>query len=162
MNLYTITTSIVINATPEKIWPFLCHAKLPLTAPCWFRMGVPTPERCQLLSEVGSVGAKRQCVTSRGRINQEITEWIENKKLSFEVIDDSVGLKRCFTSMKDTFLLESLSETDTRLTRITTFQPRGLAGNVKALFLGLVVKKIHRYVMKNFKTLAENKSTALS
>lgn len=160
MSSKTVTTSIDIQAPPEKVWHVLGDAQLPLTAPCWFRLSVPTPQRCQLVAERGGVGARRQCITSRGQIDQRITEWAENERLTFEVVSDTVGLSACLDHMHDTFTLERLPDGRTRLTRWTQFQTRGWLNGVKAVALCLVVKRIHRYVMENFKAIAEGGQTA--
>jgi hypothetical protein len=150
-----VTTSIRIAAAPERVWPILCDARLPLTAPCWFRLGVPTPERCRLVAEEGAVGARRQCITSQGQVDQRITEWIPNERLSFAAVGDTIGLQEHLERMEDTFTLDPLPGGGTCLSRTTRFQARSGLPALKSVALRAVVRRIHRYVLRNFKTLAE-------
>jgi len=159
--LITVVTSVDIAAEPNAIWRILCDAKLPLTAPCWFRLGVPTPEKCAIVTEAGGVGAGRRCTTNRGSINQRITQWDENERLAFEWIDDTVGLGAYLNSMRDAFTLEPLETKRTRLVRRTEYEPKDSVGWVRRAVLRLVVKRIDRYVMRNFKTISESGSKSL-
>lgn len=61
-----VESKVDVAAAPDRVWGFLCDAKLPLIAPCCFKIGVPTPHSCTLVSEEGRVGAQRQCRTGDG------------------------------------------------------------------------------------------------
>jgi hypothetical protein len=156
-NVVSVVTSVDISADPAAIWRILCDAKLPLTAPCWFRLGVPTPERCTLVSEAGGVGAGRRCTTDRGTIRQRITEWQENERLSFEWVEDTVGLGKHLNAMRDTFTLEILEPKLTRLSRRTEYEPKEALGCLRRAALRFTVKRIHRFVMRNFKAISEGR-----
>ena len=151
----TIITSVDIAAESGTIWRVLCDARLPLTAPCWFRLGVPTPEKCAIVSESGGVGAGRHCTTNRGTINQRIIEWEESRRLAFEWVDDTVGLGSYLNHMRDTFTLEPLEPGRTRLVRRTEYEPKNTVGWLRRTILRLTVKRIHRFVMRNFKAICE-------
>ena len=151
----TVVTSVDILAEPSAIWRVRCDAKLPLTAPYWFRFGVPTPEKCTLVSEAGAVGARRQCTTNRGTNSQRITEWQERRRLSFEWVEDTLGLGTYLLQMRDTFTLEPLGPKRTRLTRRTEFEPKDTVGWVRRTVLRLAVKRVHRFVRSNFKAIRE-------
>jgi uncharacterized protein YndB with AHSA1/START domain len=154
--MITVVTSVDIAAEPNAVWRILCDAKLPLTAPCWFRLGVPTPEKCAIVTEIGGVGAGRRCTTSRGIINQRITEWDENERLAFEWVDDTMGLKDYLNRMRDTFTLESPDKKLTRLVRQSEYEPKDSVGWMRRAVLRLIVKRIHRFVMRNFKAISES------
>jgi hypothetical protein len=40
-----VSSSVEIDAAPERVWAVLCDAAMPLTAPCEFRWGVLSPPR---------------------------------------------------------------------------------------------------------------------
>src|SRR5262245_24987325 len=150
----TVETAISIEAQTEEVWNLLCDARLPLTAPCCFKIGVPTPESCTLVSEQGEVGARRQCRTKQGVINQRITEWAPPHQLGFVMESDTLGLEEHLAAMSDTF---SVAGTDRGcvLSRRTDFETKGAFALPKACVFRISVWNIHRYVMRNFKTLAE-------
>lgn len=150
----TVNSSIQVDATAERVWELLCDARLPLTAPCCFKIGVPTPESCTLVSEEGAVGAHRQCRTSDGVIHQRITEWSPPHQLGFELVSDTLGLERDIASMSDTFRVDRERD-GCRLSRRTIFDTKGVLAAPKACVIRLSVWNIHRYVMRNFKHLAE-------
>lgn len=151
MRSLQVLSAIEINAAPADVWPLLCRAKLRLKAPFWFRFAVPTPRECQLLSDHGGVGAERRCVSSRGHIRQRIVRWEENRSLAFEMIDDSVGLRRRVPWMRDTFTLQPAGG-GTRLMRATELDLRGW---MPSWVMRFVMRRIHRYVMRNSKAMAE-------
>ena len=150
-----VFSSVLIRSDPGRVWSLLCDARMPLAAPCCFRIGVPTPERCRLVGDATGVGAHRQCQTRQGTIDQRITEWEAPSRLSFEMVTDSMGLGKHLRSMADTFTLEP-AEGGTRLTRLTRFETKGPFAGAKALLFRLSVRHIHRYVMKGFKVLGED------
>ena len=154
----SVKSQIEIHASPETVWGLLCDAKLPLTAPCCFKIGVPTPERCTLVSEKGVVGAKRQCQTRQGIINQEITEWLPPQRLSFNFESSTLGLEKHIASMSDTFVVVG-TEHGSRLSRQTDFSTRGLLAVPKAILFKISIWHIHRYVMRNFRVLAEERAS---
>jgi hypothetical protein len=149
-----VESRIDVVASADRVWELLCNAKLPLTAPCCFKIGVPTPRNCTLVSETGGVGAHRQCRTGNGVINQRITEWVPPYKLSFMVESDTLGLEKHIRSMNDTFTIESISG-GIRLSRRTAFETHGFLSIPKSCVMKQSVRHIHRYVMRNFKVLAE-------
>jgi hypothetical protein len=85
----TVESRIDVQAAPQRGWNLLCDARLPLTAPCCFKIGVPTPRSCALVIERGEVGARRQCRTAEGVVMES----------------DTLGLERHLASMSDTFLV---------------------------------------------------------
>ena len=154
MAAIVVETSITIFARPTEVWRYLCDARLPLTAPCCFKIGVPKPEACRLVGDMSGVGAQRQCQTDRGVINQTITEWEAPRRLSFAVNSDSIGLGRHIRNMDDTFSIEE-TVGRVRLIRRTRFSTQGPFSLPKSWLFRAAVKHVHRYVMRNFKALAE-------
>ena len=149
-----ISTEVLVNAPPEKVWGYLCDAHMPTAAPWCFKLGVPTPKECRIVGEAKGVGSHRQCRTDKGFIDQQITEWVPPGRLTFVAKSDTIGMYKHIEQMQDTFLLEA-SNGGTRLTRLTQFETKGMFDFAKAFLFRLTVKRLHRYVMEGFKALAE-------
>lgn len=152
-----ISTAVEVHAPPEKVWDYLCDAHMPTAAPWCFKLGVPTPKECRIVGEANGMGSHRQCRTSKGFIDQQITEWIPPRRLTFVAKSDTIGMYKHVKQMQDTFLLEAISQNSTRLTRLTQFETKGAFDFVKAFLFQLTVRRLHKYVMEGFKTLAEAK-----
>lgn len=153
MGRVQVASSIVVSATPENIWKYLCDAHMP-TAPWCFQFGVPTPQTCRIIGEATGVGAHRQCQTNQGFVDQRITEWQPPQRLTFVATSDTIGLYRHIKEMQDTFTLEQ-TPAGTALTRQTNFETTGALAFVKAIIFKMTVRRIHRFTMKGFKALAE-------
>lgn len=153
-----VTTSVLVRAPAERVWKFLCDASMPTAAPWCFKLGVPTPRECTIVGETTGLGAHRQCRTSKGFIDQEIVEWTPPRRLTFIAKSDTIGMYKHVESMTDTFLLEDEDTMSTRLTRLTQFETKGFFASVKAWLFRLTVRRLHRYVMEGFRTLAEDRA----
>jgi hypothetical protein len=154
MSKAEVITRVMVNAAPEKVWKYLCDAHMTTAAPWCFQLGVPTPQQCRIIGEASGVGAHRQCQTDRGFIDQRITEWLPPRRLTFVATSDTIGMYRHVREMQDTFLLEP-APGGTELTRLTRFETKGIFGALKAYLFRLTIRRLHRYVMENFKALAE-------
>lgn len=151
----TVSTSISIAAPVERVWTYLCDASMPTAAPWCFSLGVPTPKECTIVGESSGVGAHRQCRTNKGFIDQQITEWVPPKRLTFVARSDTIGMYKHVKSMQDTFLLEQTEKSGTKLTRLTQFESAGIFAPIKSWLIGITIRRLHRFVMVGFKTLAE-------
>jgi len=151
MNMFIYESSVGIRADRDTVWPLLCGSTMTLPPPLLLRLGVPRPVACRL----GKDGLTRECITDRGRVEQRILERRPSELLSFERVRDSVGLDRWILSMKDTFLLED-APGGMILTRRTEIEPRGCT----APLLRIALARIHRYVHRNMKRLAESGHSA--
>lgn len=82
--LRDVTTSIEIDAPPEKVWPNVVgFSELP-APPSWMRrLGVAYPMRARI--EGSGVGAVRRCEFSTGPFVEPITVWDEPRHLAFDV-----------------------------------------------------------------------------
>ncbi|MEZ0230613.1 MAG: SRPBCC family protein [Planctomycetota bacterium] len=142
-----ITTTIEIPAAPEAVWPLLYGSKMTIKAPLLLRLVGIEPKACRLVEGRGE-GARRQCLTGDGAMNQRITEWKENEVLAFRMESETVGLK-WVEALDDRFTLERTGE-GTRLTRTTNVKLAGMCRPFKALAIFVTLKKIHRYVFENW------------
>jgi hypothetical protein len=153
-----ISTALDIAASPSTIWSRLCDAQMPATTPCEFRLGVfspPRPLACELPTGVGGVGATRRCVSDRGTVIQRITAWSVDERLAFELVSEDAGLGAHVREMRDVFELTSLPGGATRLTRTTELVPAGPCPRLRGLALSLALRRVHRFTMLGFKSVAE-------
>ncbi|MGH1522314.1 MAG: hypothetical protein ACRBB2_08215 [Nitrosopumilus sp.] len=155
MNVKVIS-KILIDSDETHVWDCLCDAKMEISSPWWFKLGIPTPQQCLVVNENKGVVTNRQCQTSQGIINQKIIEWHPYYRLSFVPISDTIGLDNHVKNMKDTFFLKSV-DGKILLTRLTQIEVIGIGAKIKSIMLRLILKNIHVFVMKNFKTIAEKK-----
>jgi hypothetical protein len=155
-----VSSSVEINAPPEAVWAVLCDARMPLTAPCefqWGRLSPPTPVRCELPDSQGGVGARRRCITDRGVVEQEIVEWSVGRRLAFDLVSENTGLSRHVRRMRDVFHLQptAASAGTTLLTRETDLDATGPCPRLRGLALALAVRRVHRFTLRGFKSIAE-------
>jgi hypothetical protein len=83
-----VTDEILIQATPEKVWPHvLAFPEIPDQPDYWiFRLGLPYPT--QTTNGGDFVGADRQCKFSDGIVIKErVAEFIPREKLTFDVVE---------------------------------------------------------------------------
>ncbi len=90
--VHSASTSIIINATPEEIWPYLNNLpNIPAPSEWLFKAGVAHPLSTRT---VGSgVGAERHCVLSTGDMPEIITKWEVNRLLEFKVLKTPPSMK---------------------------------------------------------------------
>lgn len=82
--LLSVTTSVEIDAPPERVWPNVI-AFSPITEPRdWIlRTGIAYPTRARIFGS--GVGAIRHCIFSTGEFVEPVTVWEENRLLAFNV-----------------------------------------------------------------------------
>lgn len=83
-----VTDEIVIQATPEKVWPHvLAFPEIPDSPDYWiFRLGLPYPT--QTTNGGNFVGADRQCKFSNGIVIKErVAEFVPREKLTFDIVE---------------------------------------------------------------------------
>lgn len=82
--LHEVTTSIEIDAPPERVWSnVIGFAELPPPSQFYFRLGIAYPIRATIHGE--GVGAVRHCEFSTGPFVEPITVWEPGRRLSFDV-----------------------------------------------------------------------------
>ena len=168
--LYEVKTSVVINASPEKIWPNLvAFTELPPPDERLFRTGIAYPVRAEI--EGRGVGAVRRCVFSTGAFVEPIEVWDEPRLLRFGVTaqppvmqevspyDDlrPPHLENYLHSRRGQFLLTPLSDGTTLLEGTTWYENRFWPGAYWHLWSDHIIHQIHLRVLDHIKHLAEQK-----
>src|SRR5262249_26367660 len=90
--VYTVSDSIRISATPEKVWNSLITMG-PLGQPrdLLFRMGVACPQRVDIYGS--GVGAMRVCTLTTGQLREHITDWKPGRLLRWTSISTPPPMK---------------------------------------------------------------------
>jgi polyketide cyclase/dehydrase/lipid transport protein len=87
--LEVISTSVVLHATPEKLFDMLKDVEtVDAHRPFLMRIGLPVPIKCRL--ERGSVGAARTCYFDHGYIREEVVAWEPPNLMKMRVVENHV------------------------------------------------------------------------
>jgi hypothetical protein len=82
--LLAVTSSVVIDARPEQVWPNVISFSSIPESPDWIlRTGVAYPNRARI--DGSGVGAIRHCIFTTGEFVEPIRVWDENRLLQFSV-----------------------------------------------------------------------------
>lgn len=149
-----IRSSWIFECTPEDIYPHFFVAQMDETYPIAFRLGIPKPLSCKVLEGVPKIGNTRQCTTDRGFIRQEIVELEQDSKLVYQMRDTNVWCRKWVSFLQDTFLLESIDDSRTRVQRITEFSGVASIPVLSTLALWFSLRQAHRYAAKNWRRLS--------
>ncbi len=145
-----VRTTAIIDKSPASLWQLLCSSSMDPRIPALFRLGIPKPVQCKLPDGVGGVGARRQCISDRGVVQQRITHWQEPELLRFQMEDTTLYFRPCVTAIVEEFVLEPVGEGRTKITRTTDITVTGFGKLAKGLIMCAGTKCVHRYVFKNW------------
>jgi hypothetical protein len=143
-----IRTSTIIPASPDELWPLLTDSQM--TAPGCFCLGLPRPVACELPVTEGKVGAERRCISDRGTVTQTITHWQPPQRLKFRMVSTDHSWAPCVEALEEDFALEPYGD-GTRITRTSRIAARGGFKAVKEALFCIGLKRVHRYVFKNWR-----------
>lgn len=162
-------TTVIVDAPPAKVWPFLHHLDVSTSDDWLFKAGVAHPVRIR--TEAVRVGAFRTCILSTGDMPETITAVEPNERLAFHVLatPDSMKelnpfgevkaahLKGYFESLDGSFTLEPLSDGRTKLTGWSRYRHRYRPAIYWSVWTDAIVKKVHVRVLDEIKRRAESR-----
>ena len=154
--LVKIQSSWIFDCSPEDIFPHFFFARMDESYPVAFRLGIPKPLSCKVLEGEPRVGNTRQCTTDRGYIQQEIVELIQDRKLVYEMRETDVWCRNWVSFLQDTFLLEPIEGSRSRVRRVTEFRGVASIPVLSTLALWFSLKQAHRYAAKNWRRLSSD------
>jgi hypothetical protein len=149
-----VRTTWHFRQPPEVVWPLLCNSRMETNSSCLFRLGLPQPQQCRLVRGQGGVGSRRQCVSDRGMVEQTILIWEEPHHLTFSMDRSDMWFRAWVRSIVDDFGLVLTPEGGTQVTRTTSIQVIGAFRWLKRMALWAGLKKVHRFVFRNWERLA--------
>jgi uncharacterized membrane protein YhaH (DUF805 family) len=171
--LREVTTSVEIDAPPEKVWANVVgFSDLPPPPEWFFRLGIAYPMRATI---VGSgVGAVRHCEFSTGPFVEPITTWDEPHRLAFDVTSqppsmtelspygqiDAPHLEGYMVSKGGEFRLVPLPNDRTRLEGSTFYTLSIYPEAYWVVWSELLLHSIHGRVLDHIKNLTEHPEAA--
>jgi uncharacterized membrane protein YhaH (DUF805 family) len=163
-----VSTTIDIDAPPERVWPHVVgFAELPEPPQWFFRLGIAYPRRARI--EGSGVGAVRRCEFSTGAFVEPITEWSPPSRLAFDVTSQPPSmtewspfrevhpphLEGFMVSKGGEFDLTPLPGGRTRLEGTTHYTLAMYPQPYWTVYAELLLHAIHRRVLVHIKALAE-------
>jgi uncharacterized membrane protein YhaH (DUF805 family) len=167
--LHQVNSSVVIDATPEKVWPqVIAFAPLPEPQDLMFRVGVAYPKFAHI--EGSGVGAIRYCVFSTGPFVEPITAWEPGKRLAFDVTSSPEPMRELswyqnvhpphlngyLRSRHGEFRLVALPGSRTRLEGTTWYEIEMAPEPYWSAWSDLVIHRIHLRVLEHIKEETES------
>ena len=144
-----VKTTRITNKAPDAVWRGITNAEMILPQPIFFRVGIPLPVKCEIVSFSDGVGRKRKCTSDKGSVFQEITKFIENQELEFHMEYNTLEIPYTVKSMSDHFQIGIMPNGKTVVTRTTEIKIAGDPLMIKSLTVRFGIKAVHRYVFNN-------------
>lgn len=171
--LLPVTTRVVINAPPERVWPnVIAFSDLPPLRPKkpidWlFYTGIAYPKRARILGT--GVGAVRHCEFSTGPFVEPVIVWEPPRLLRFSVTAQPAPmhelspypdlhpphLDNFLVSRQGQFLLTRLSDGRTLLEGTTWYQNRMWPQGYWRYWSDAIIHGIHGRVLEHVRELSE-------
>lgn len=165
---YSVTSSVLINAPPQRVWPEVIEFhRMPPPTEWVFKAGVAYPIQARL--DGRGVGAIRRCVFSTGPFVEPITCWDEPRRLAFSVTTNPDPMQE-WTPYKELhpphlndtmvseggeFLLVDLGDGRTRLEGTTWYRHGLWPAFYWKLWSDQIIHTIHLRVLNFIKSEAE-------
>jgi len=157
MNEMVVRTRQSFPCPASTVWSLLCNSRMDDRSGLLFRLGVPQPVQCRVTDNQGGVGSERECVSDQGVVHQRILVWLPDKCLSFRMEQTDMRFQRYVREIVDTFDL--VARTDgVVVTRTTQVWTKGRFQVLRRFALYLGLKQVHRYVFRNWRRLAEQRT----
>jgi hypothetical protein len=165
-----VTTSIEIDAPPERVWPHVVGFEEIGAKPAWiFRTGIACPMRARIHGT--GAGAVRHCEFTTGPFVEPITIWEEPRRLAFDVAAepppmeewspwgaiDAPHLHGYLHSQRGEFRLMPLRGGRTRLAGTTWYALRIYPSAYWHLWSDLLIHEIHGRVLEHIKREVESR-----
>lgn len=155
----TITTSVIVHATPEQVWRHTVDFA-PITAPPngWLRLGIAYPTHAVLRTENGRL--QRECHFTTGAFIEPITTWDPPVHLAFDVAAQPPSMQELspwdihpphvdtlLRSQRGEFRITPLSDGTTRLEGTTWYTISASPAWYWRLWTEPILHAIHRRVL---------------
>ena len=169
-SLFSVTSSIIISAPPEKVWPnVISFSSIPPERDWILRTGVAYPTQARI--EGTGVGAIRHCIFTTGEFVEPIEVWDEPRRLRFSVADQPEPMEELspYPHLKTPHLHGYLEarEGELRLTELpggktllegtTWYIDRIWPSLYWRFWSDLMIHHIHLRVLNHIKNLAERR-----
>jgi len=167
--VYSVTTSIVVNAPPERVWKHVVAFPDIAAKPDWLlRTGLAFPVRTRI--EGAGAGVRRDCDLSTGTVQERVTAWDEPHVLRFAVTATPPAMREMglygpiypkhltgyYISKQGQFELSPLPGGRTLVVGTSWYQHGLGPAQYWRLWTDTVIHHIHRRVLSHIRTLSEN------
>jgi hypothetical protein len=173
--LFSVTSSVVIDASPEQVWPnVVSFTPIPDQRDWILHTGVAYPIRARIDGQ--GVGAIRHCIFTTGEFVEPIEVWDENHLLRFSVTAQPEPMEELspyphlktphlhgyLQSQEGELRLTALPEGKTLLEGTTWYTDQIWPSRYWQIWSDLVIHRIHLRVLDHIKNLSEqHKTTSL-
>jgi hypothetical protein len=169
--VYAVTTSIVVNATPERAWKNVVAFPEISAQPDWvLGTGLAYPIRTRI--EGSGIGAPRKCDLSTGTVEERVVVWDENRLLRFVVTSTPPAMRETglygpiypkhvtgyYESAEGQFALKALPGGRTLVVGTSWYRHGLWPAAYWRLWSDMVVHHIHRRVLEHIRALSEAKN----
>jgi hypothetical protein len=166
--MLSVTSSVVIDAPPERVWPnVVTFSEIPSQRDWVLHTGIAYPTRARI--DGTGVGAIRHCIFTTGEFVEPIERWDENKLLRFSVAQQpepmeelspyprlkTPHLEGYFQTHEGELRLTPLPGGRTLLSGTTWYTDRIWPGRYWQLWSDLIIHHIHLRVLDHIKHLSE-------
>jgi hypothetical protein len=167
--VYPVTTSIVINAPPARVWKFAVSFPDITSEPDWLlRTGLAYPVRTRIGGN--GVGSSRSCDLSTGTVQERVVVWDAPRLLRFTVTETPRAMNETrlygpispkhlngyYISKAGQFELTPLPGGRTLLVGTSWYQHGLWPAEYWRLWSDTVVHHIHQRVLVHIRDLSEN------
>ncbi len=167
--VYSVTTSIVVNAPPERVWKYVVAFPEITAQRDWvLGTGVAYPIRTRI--EGSGAGVRRYCDLSTGTVQERVVVWDEPRFLRFVVTATPPAMREMglygpiypkhldgfYVSKEGQFRLTPLPGGRTLVTGTSWYQHGLWPAEYWRCWSDAVVHHIHRRVLEHVRALSEN------
>jgi hypothetical protein len=167
--VYSVTTGIVVNAAPERVWKHVVAFPDIAAQPDWMlRTGLAYPIRTRI--EGSGAGAARNCDLSTGTVQEQVTVWDEPHLLRFAVTATPPAMREMglygpiypkhldgyYISKQGQFVLTPLAGGRTLVVGTSWYQHGLWPAEYWRRWTDAVVHHIHGRVLEHIRALSEN------
>jgi hypothetical protein len=166
--VYSVTTSIVVNAAPERVWKSVVAFPEITAEPDWvLSTGLAYPIRTRI--EGSGVGVPRKCDLSTGTVEERVVVWDEPRLLRFVVTSTPPAMREMglygpiypkhvtgyYESAEGQFALTALPDGRTLVVGTSWYRHGLWPAEYWRLWSDMVVHHIHRRVLEHIRALSE-------
>ena len=168
--VYSVTTRMVVNATPERVWKYVVAFPDIAAQPDWMlRTGIAYPIRTRIVGT--GVGAPRNCDLSTGTVEERVVVWDEPRLLRFVVTATPPAMREAglygpiypkhlsgyYIGKAGQFELSPLTGGRTLIVGTSWYQHGLWPAEYWRWWSDAVVHHVHRRVLEHIRLLAEFK-----
>lgn len=170
--VYSVTTSMIVNATPEQVWPNIVAFPDIAAQPDWIlSTGVAYPIRTRI--EGSGVGAARMCDLSTGTVEERVAIWDQPRLLRFTVTATPPAMRETglygpiypkhlngyYVGKQGQFQLTPLPGGRTLIVGTSWYQHGLWPAEYWRWWSDTVVHHVHQRVLEHIRQLSETPST---